>query len=402
MNEKRKLNKKISIKDLFVVYIGHHTYNEITSEEIIIATKKEETFCTSFRDVITNNKYYLYSNTYAKNGDLVGFKPLSFISVLKESTYKDDILKKGYIPLEEVIKFYNSLNRKNNHVLTNYQDKKLVHPNCCHIINTNTYSEIPTLDREQELRELMISLALNKKIVVITGYNGVGKTNLIHLLNYIIINNLAPEFLQNKLLVSLDYNKLKDEKNHDKTIKEIINFVKENNGILIIDGFKNGIIDDLLLLKSIKENQIKTIITTTTKTLDEKEFDNIPIKEPSPNTLTTILNNFFFNSSKKYNISIDELTPLLDIIISILIKGTKQKYLNIPEDTDKNPKLSINIINNAFLIAKVEKSQNLSINHLIESLNYKDINLTTETKLGITSSLTELTQKSKQKSKQNN
>ena len=71
------------------------------------------------------------------------------------------------------------------------------------ILNNKNYIVAPTIGREKELKNLMITLAQDKKRPLIVGESGVGKTSIVDELAYRIRTGQVPGFLQGKIIVEI-------------------------------------------------------------------------------------------------------------------------------------------------------------------------------------------------------
>lgn len=72
------------------------------------------------------------------------------------------------------------------------------------VLNKKNYVVSPTIGRERELKNLMITLAQNKKRPLIVGESGVGKTALVEELVYRIKTGQVPRFLQGKIILEVN------------------------------------------------------------------------------------------------------------------------------------------------------------------------------------------------------
>ena len=76
------------------------------------------------------------------------------------------------------------------------------------ILNNKEYFSQPSIGRDNELENIMVCLAQEKKNPLLIGESGVGKTVLIHELAYRIKNGQVPDFLKNKVILEIDPSEL--------------------------------------------------------------------------------------------------------------------------------------------------------------------------------------------------
>jgi len=386
-------NEKFKIENLYVTYVGIKNHGNISSKETIICYQKKDSLGHSiYYDLLGGNKYRLKDDYYANYGENIVFNPISFLSVFKPSEYKDDLLKKKYVTREQLIEIYNALNNNNGYIETREKksDKNEQRKfDSYSILNEKNYSSEPAIYREQELEKLMISLALNKKIALIVGDRGTGKTAVVDELAYLIQKGKVPDFLKNKMIIEVNIPSLKRKDNKKSTIEDRINNListaKENNAILFVDdsetiftpeGENKEDKNTMELLKYAAEREdIKIIATTNNKgynayynNLDfKRKFDVIEIIEPDEKKLTDIIIDNINKQKKIRNISYENIQDQLTDIITLLI-ATTAPLNTIEICNEQNPGLVLGIIDKSFAIAEVKKQKELSIDNIKESI----------------------------------
>lgn len=72
------------------------------------------------------------------------------------------------------------------------------------VLNKKNYIVSPTIGREKELKNVMITLAQDKKRPLIVGESGVGKTAIVDELAYRIKIGQVPNFLQGKIILEVN------------------------------------------------------------------------------------------------------------------------------------------------------------------------------------------------------
>ena len=232
------LEEKHKIDNLFVVHIGVKSSGTTYAKETIICKRKKDSYDHFwYTDIFSNNSYRLSSDYRSNVGDTVAFNPVSLISVFKPSEFKDKLLQNGHATKKELIAIYNALNNENGYVMT-IEKLKLDEPQELVIMNKKKYTTPPTYKRDKELEQLMISLAMNKKVLLVTGDKKTGKTSLIDQLAYLIQHNQTPDFLKRQPIYEINIARLKmnkKTKNLEDKIKEIIDYAKSKEAILFLD-----------------------------------------------------------------------------------------------------------------------------------------------------------------------
>lgn len=258
------------------------------------------------------------------------------------------------------------------------------------ILNYKDYQFEPALGREKEVSKLIISLATDKKLPLLVGSSGVGKTTIVDELVYQIKNDNVPNFLKDKTIYEVHMSSLlagtKYRGDFENNMKEIMEYAIKNNAVLFIDEFhmvfgagasEHDKSDAASILKTyIDRYGLKVIGATTDFEYEEymshdalkRRFDVIKVKELDKARLADIAINTFNNLSQKRNIILNQyFSDNIDVIIDILLELTKdnnRKY----DDKIYNPDLLISIIERAFAYALVEDDCEFDIKHLILSI----------------------------------
>lgn len=260
------------------------------------------------------------------------------------------------------------------------------------ILNDKTYLSSPAVGRDNEIKNLFITLAQEKKTPIIVGESGVGKSALVDELAYRIQKNEVPDFLKNKLIYELnpfDTNAGTEfSGTFEQRIKDLMIIIKKYNMLLYIDeihsiygiGKTKGNDNDLssMLKLHISRDNIKIIGTTTDKEYDKyfsndalkRRFEVIKVKEPDKDMLYIIVKKVLKDYSLKKSI-VFENNSIKEEIIKILINST-EKNNRVYNDKLNNPDLVISIIDKAFAVATCYNSKYIKKNHFMEAYDFID------------------------------
>lgn len=260
------------------------------------------------------------------------------------------------------------------------------------ILNNKNYIVAPTIGREKELKNLMITLAQDKKRPLIVGESGVGKTSIVDELVYRIRTGQVPGFLQGKIIVEITPGDIVAgcklvgmfEENMTKAMKlcerlDAIVFIDE---IHTIYGTGSGLRrnnDMAAMLKHyIDRSNLKVIGTTTEKEYEKyfsndalkRRFEKITVKEPTEDILYQIVNKVIEDYYVKNGISFEN-ENIRSKIVNIILSATEKSY-RINNDIVNNPDLAISIVDKAFAFAKVYDSEFITAEHFIEGFECCD------------------------------
>lgn len=260
------------------------------------------------------------------------------------------------------------------------------------VLNMLKYSTPPTIGREKELKNLIISLAQEKKSTLIVGKSGIGKTAIVDELVYRIITGQVPNFLENRIVLEVNPNDLNAGcgivGTLEEKIKNLIDLCKKYNIILFIDEIhtiygagvsRNNDNDIAAMIKPhLERSNLKIIGTTTEDNYDKyfsnndlkRRFEKILVKEPTKDILQQIINKIISDLSLKNNLFFEQ-DEIKNKIINIILNATDQKHRPY-NDIVNNPDLSVLIIDKAFAIAKYYNAEYLCEEHFIESFELFD------------------------------
>ena len=260
------------------------------------------------------------------------------------------------------------------------------------VLNKKNYVVSPTIGREKELKNLMITLAQNKKRPLIVGESGVGKTALVEELVYRIKTGQVPKFLQDKIILEVNPAEVvagcqyvgQFEENMTKLMKlcekyDVIVFIDEIHTIYGIGSSKGKDNDMASILKHyIDRTNLKVIGTTTEKEYDEffsddalkRRFEKIKVQEPTKEILYQIIDKIISDYFVTTGI-LFENDNIKSLIVSIILESTEKGH-RVYNDIVNNPDLSISIIDKAFAFAQVYDSEFITPEHFIESFEYCD------------------------------
>lgn len=260
------------------------------------------------------------------------------------------------------------------------------------ILNLKKYEFEPIYGREKELKNLMVTLAQDKKCPIIVGESGVGKSAIVEELVYKIINGEVPKFLKDKIVFEVNPNDLvagcKYVGQFEEKMNKIFNLVLECNAIVFIDEihsiygvgtteFKtNGL--ESMIKKFVDDNDVKIIGTTTeeeyqsyfAKDALKRRFEKIKIYEPEEDVLENIIGKVFDDYCVKSGIEYKD-DKLKKKIIYALIFATDKSH-RVYNDKVNNPDLAISIIDKAFAFAKYNDSEYIDEECFCEAFDYCD------------------------------
>lgn len=241
-----------------------------------------------------------------------------------------------------------------------------------------SYIKDPSIGRDEDIRKIeqILLYPERDKSVIITGESGIGKTALVKGLAYRIKNGDVPYLLKYLKIISIDtatmvagtkyvgsleekLKKILDEASKDKTIILFIDEIHQTIGGGKSDNDSNSIAE--ILKPYLDSGKVRVIGATTTEEYMEHissnpafktRFKRIDIKEPTNDTIYTILDDLINTYNEISGCTLDADGTNRSNIINSLIAVTKKSYRDY-KDPSNNPRLVIDILKEAYAIATI-------------------------------------------------
>lgn len=389
---------KLSIGSVGIVTSANNKKSLHPTDIVIVKQKNSEQDFYYF-DIFSDKKYIEFYSSFCVSGNnaIANTRSLSLfvtelcngVSLLLELEIIKNIVNGRSVSEEDLKKFYYALNtssktNKNLYELLSDEksnnNKKSIKFNFITPLTNKKYKLERAHKRDEELNKLISILAEKKKIPILIGKRGVGKTSIVNELANKIKNKKVPDFLKKYKIIELELPKLFiDSKTIETKIIKLIESINNDNTILFIDeinNIENNNFNILKLLKFEAEKRNLKIIGTinsdsNTKSLEDDLFVKIEINEPDNQSLYEIVYGTFNKYSKDLNI---KLPHNLNKLINILIEFTKieNRILKNENSSNKtynydiyNPGLIIEIIDKIFAEAKIQDSKEILTQNIL-------------------------------------
>lgn len=248
-----------------------------------------------------------------------------------------------------------------------------------------------TVGREKEIKKIIKNISIKNKSIMLIGESGSGKTSIVEELA-LEIKRRTNKWLTDKTIFYLNTAGLVSDTKYvgqfEKKINKLLEFCKSTNGnlILFIDEMhtlyglgrtEDSSIDAMNILKPYISNGDIIIIGATTKKeynkyIDQDEafcrrIEKIEISKPNKDLNIEILLKYIKELENKYELklSIDNTERVVDYILDITDPKHQRQTDNV---IINNPTLAKNIIANAFVEAKYNEQDNVTIEELSMAL----------------------------------
>ena len=254
------------------------------------------------------------------------------------------------------------------------------------------YITNPAIERDNEIKQMILTLLTPEKSALLVGKPGIGKTAIVEGLAYKIQFGDVPQALEGWKIYKLNISSLlgsnvvngQTENRLDLIIKEVSN---SKNVILFIDEThllvsRSGGMDFANQLKAcLDRGAVKMIGATTTEEYEQyilrdraflRRFQRVDVAEPNQETTVKIL----MGTKPKIEKSTGVKFPYSDWVLEELCKfivNMTSEYKRIYENGSRYPDISLALFSKIFTFAKFENSDKVTFKHIYEAI--KNTNL---------------------------
>ena len=259
------------------------------------------------------------------------------------------------------------------------------------------YITDPAIARDNEIREVILSLLTPEKSALLVGKPGIGKTAIVEGLAYRIQKGLVPNALKGWEIIKVNVTSLlgylttngSEESKINMLIKEI---EKKKNTILFIDEThvlvnkntqENGGIDFANMLKAgLDRGTIKMIGATTTEEYERyilkdraflRRFQKVEVLEADQPTVVKILMGTLPKLEKQTGVKLDYTDFVKERIMTFIVQMTDE-YKRVYEISSRYPDICLTILANVLTYALYDNRDKANIKDVYKAIaNAKNI-----------------------------
>lgn len=259
------------------------------------------------------------------------------------------------------------------------------------------YITDPAIARDEEIKQVILTLLTPEKSALLVGKPGIGKTAIVEGLAYRIKNNMVPNALFGYDLFKLNVTSLlgtsetegQVENRVDLLVKELANREKT---ILFLDethvlvnksrGGESGIDFANMFKAGLDRGDIKMIGATTTEEYEQyilrdraflRRFQKIDVLEADKPTTVKILMGTYPKLEKQLNVKLGYTDYIKEKIMAFIVEMTDE-YKRVYEVASRYPDICLTILSNAFTYALYDNENVVTIKHIYKAIcNAKNI-----------------------------
>ncbi|MGM9835078.1 MAG: AAA family ATPase [Bacilli bacterium] len=257
------------------------------------------------------------------------------------------------------------------------------------------YITNPAIGRDEEIKQVILTLLTPEKSALLVGKPGIGKTAIVEGLAYRIKNNMVPNALFGYELYKLNVTSLigttesegQVENRVDLLVKELaqrphtIIFLDETH-VLVNKDNENGIDFANMFKAGLDRGDIKMIGATTTEEYETyilkdraflRRFQKIDVLEADQETVVKILMGTYPKMEQKLRVKLAYTDYIKEKIMRFIVEMTDE-YKRVYEVASRYPDICLTILSNAFTYALYENAPEVRIKHVYKAIcNAKSI-----------------------------
>ncbi len=247
-------------------------------------------------------------------------------------------------------------------------------------LTTKEYITDPAIARDEEIKQVILTLLTPEKSALLVGKPGIGKTAIVEGLAYRIQKGLVPDALKNYSLIKVNITSLIGETMSDGQIENRLDLLVRElserlNTIIFIDEThllvnKAGGMDFANMLKAgLDRGQIKMIGATTTEEYEQyilrdraflRRFQKIDVLEADKPTVVKILMGSLPKLERQVGVKVNYQPFVIEKIMAFIVEMTDE-YKRVYEISSRYPDICLTIVANALTFALYDNRKIVSI-----------------------------------------
>ena len=260
-------------------------------------------------------------------------------------------------------------------------------------LTSKEYITDPAIGRDNEIKQVILTLLTPEKSALLVGKPGIGKTAIVEGIAYRIQKGMVPDALKNYSLIKVNITSLIGETMSEGNIENRIDLLVRElsdrlNTIIFIDEThllvnKAGGMDFANMLKAgLDRGQIKMIGATTTEEYEQyilrdraflRRFQKIDVLEADKKTVVKILMGTIPKLERQIGVKINYQPFITEKIMSFIVEMTDE-YKRVYEIASRYPDICLTIVANAFTYALYDNRRQVTIKDFYKAVcNAKNI-----------------------------
>lgn len=260
-------------------------------------------------------------------------------------------------------------------------------------LTTKEYITDPAIARDEEIKQIILTLLTPEKSALLVGKPGIGKTAIVEGLAYRIQKGLVPNALMGWSIIKVNITSLIGSTNSEGQLENRIDLLVRElserlNTIIFIDEThllvnKEGGLDFANMLKAgLDRGTIKMIGATTTEEYEQyilrdraflRRFQKIDVLEADKPTVVKILMGSLPKLERQIGVKVNYQPFIIEKIMAFIVEMTDE-YKRVYEVASRYPDICLTIVSNALTYALYDNQNIVTIKHFYKAVcNAKNI-----------------------------
>ncbi len=296
--------------------------------------------------------------------------------------FEDDVIKETVETKEEI----KQPESKESEPLDKAQESMKIIEEYGENFSKKEYVTNPAIGRDNEIKQLIVTLLTPEKSAILVGKPGIGKTAIVEGLGYKIKNGDVPNALKGYTIIKLNTASLTGNMpgSNELKIQYIVNQLKNLDKIMIfIDeihtliGTGSETLDFANIFKPIIDRGTIKIIGATTS--DEynryilrdkafvRRFQKIDVAEPTREMVIQIMMGTYPKFEKKMGLKLKYTDFIKEKIMAFITDATSE-FKRVYETSVRYPDISLTILQQAFSYASFDNREEVSIRDIRKAI----------------------------------
>ena len=252
------------------------------------------------------------------------------------------------------------------------------------------YVTDPAIGRENEIKQVIMTLLTPEKSALLVGKAGTGKTSIVEGIAYRILNHQVPDALADREIYKLNVTSLLGkttvegdaESRVDLLVKElaarpkVILFLDETHVLVNKGGGESGIDFANMFKAGLDRGEIKMIGATTDEEYEQyilkdraflRRFQKIDVAELDQPHTVQVLMGTYPKIEKKTGVHFEYTDFVLERIMKFIVDMTDE-YKRVYEISSRYPDICLTILSNAFTYALFDNEKVCRIKHIYKAI----------------------------------
>ncbi len=252
------------------------------------------------------------------------------------------------------------------------------------------YITDPAIGRENEIKQVIMTLLTPEKSALLVGKAGTGKTSIVEGIAYRILNHQVPDALADREIYKLNVTSLLGkttvegdaESRVDLLVKElaarpkVILFLDETHVLVNKGGGESGIDFANMFKAGLDRGEIKMIGATTDEEYEQyilkdraflRRFQKIDVAELDQPHTVQVLMGTYPKIEKKTGVHFEYTDFVLERIMKFIVDMTDE-YKRVYEISSRYPDICLTILSNAFTYALFDNEKVCRIKHIYKAI----------------------------------